>query len=104
MRVLFLVLLSIQPLIGGLARYSSLVVADPPDRRGTNDSIRITYLGTNGYQFETAGHALLVDPYFSRINLTRVALGWPLRPDSSRISEGLTHVAGSIHAILITQG
>jgi L-ascorbate metabolism protein UlaG (beta-lactamase superfamily) len=104
MRVLFLLLLSIQPVFAGLARYSSLVVADPSDRQLANKSIRITYLGTNGYQFETAGHALLVDPYFSRINLTRVALGWPLRPDSSRISEGLTHVAGSIDAILITHG
>jgi L-ascorbate metabolism protein UlaG (beta-lactamase superfamily) len=104
MRVLILLLLSIQPLIAGFARYSSLVVADEPGQRPGNDSIHITYLGTNGYQFETAGHALLVDPYFSRINLMRVALGWPLRPDSSRIANGLKHVAPKVDAILITHG
>jgi L-ascorbate metabolism protein UlaG (beta-lactamase superfamily) len=104
MRPVFLLLLSIQPLIAGLDRYSSLILADPPNRRSPNDSIRITYLGTNGYQFETSGRALLVDPYFSRINLVRAGLGWPLRPDISRISDGLTHVADKVDAIVITHG
>jgi hypothetical protein len=54
--------LSAQALGAGLGPYPHLVVADSA---GTSrNGVRVTYLGTNGYQFEFKGHALLVDPYF----------------------------------------
>ena len=34
-------------------------------------------------------HALLVDPYFSRVDLLSVALGLRIQPDASRINDGL---------------
>ena len=46
------------------------------------DGVRVTYLGTNGYQFEFKGHALLVDPYFSRVDLLSVALGSHIQPNA----------------------
>jgi hypothetical protein len=51
-----------QAFSAGLQSYSHLVVSDSGAAR---DAVRVTYLGTNGYQFEFRGHALLVDPYFS---------------------------------------
>ena len=60
----------------GLAQYSSLVVADANPRGApARDGMRITYLGVNGYQLEAGRHAILIDPYFTRVGLTRVALG-----------------------------
>jgi hypothetical protein len=55
---------------GGLDKYSALIVADK--NGGTPapaHAIRVTYLGVNGFQFETDGRALLVDPYFTRVGL-----------------------------------
>jgi L-ascorbate metabolism protein UlaG (beta-lactamase superfamily) len=49
----------------------------------------VTYLGTNGYQFEFKGRALLVDPYFSRVDFWTVALGPRIEPNISRINDGL---------------
>jgi L-ascorbate metabolism protein UlaG (beta-lactamase superfamily) len=101
-RVLLFLLIALNPMAAGLSRYSDFVVSDPRNRPPDRESVRITYLGTNGYQFETAGHSLLVDPYFSRISLARAGLGWPVRPNSLRIEEGLTHVSPKVDAILIT--
>jgi L-ascorbate metabolism protein UlaG (beta-lactamase superfamily) len=80
-----------QALAGGLDRWRELVVSDSaaPPRNG----VRVTYLGTNGYQFEFKGHALLVDPYFSRVDLWSVALGAHIQPNISRINDGLSHLA-----------
>ncbi len=64
----------------------------------------MTYLGTSGYQFESNGHALLVDPYFSRVNLLSVALGSRIQPDVARIAEGMRHLAPKTDAILVTHG
>ena len=64
----------------------------------------MTYLGTNGYQFEFDGHALLVDPYFSRVDLLSIALGSRLQPDMPRIAEGIRHLAPKAEAILVTHG
>ena len=64
----------------------------------------MTYLGTNGYQFEFQGHVLLVDPYFSRVDLLSIALGSRIRPDMLRVTEGLQHLAPKADAILITHG
>ena len=56
----------------GLKEYSGLVVSDanatPP-----RHAIRVSYLGVNGYQFETGRHVLLIDPYFTRIGFWPVA-------------------------------
>ena len=97
-----LLFLSVPSAVAGLARYTDLLVADQPEQRAKRDSIRITYLGTNGYQLETGGHSILIDPYFSRISLGRVALGLPVRPDEVRISQGMTHLSRQPDAILIT--
>ncbi len=64
----------------------------------------MTYLGTNGYQFEFDGHALLVDPYFSRVDLLSIALGSRLQPDMPRVEEGMRHLAPKAEAILVTHG
>jgi L-ascorbate metabolism protein UlaG (beta-lactamase superfamily) len=66
--------------------------------------VRVTYLGTNGYQFEFKNHALLVDPYFSRVDLVSVAVGSRIQPDISRISQGMRHLAPKADAILVTHG
>ena len=69
--------------------------------------MRVTYLGTNGYQFEFKGHALLVDPYFSRVDFLSVALGCRIQPNISRVNDGLCHLAcGNCRtdAILVTHG
>jgi L-ascorbate metabolism protein UlaG (beta-lactamase superfamily) len=86
----------------GLGSYSHLVVSDSavPSRYG----VRVTYLGTNGYQFEFKGHALLVDPYFSRLDLLSVALGSRIQPNASRITDGLRHLAPKADAVLVTHG
>ena len=64
----------------------------------------MTYLGTNGYQFEFGRHALLVDPYFSRVDLLSIALGSRLQPDMPRVAEGMRHLAPKAEAILVTHG
>ena len=68
------------------------------------NGVRVTYLGTNGYQFEFDGRALLVDPYFSRVDLLSVAFGSRIRPDLSRIAEGMRYLAPKTDAILVTHG
>jgi Beta-lactamase superfamily domain len=94
-----------QALGSGLGSYRDLVVADSP--RAAHDGVHVTYLGTNGYQFEFGGHALLVDPYFSRVDLLSVALGSRIQPNASRINDGLRHLASGncrTDAILVTHG
>jgi L-ascorbate metabolism protein UlaG (beta-lactamase superfamily) len=89
----------------GLESYSHLVVADPPG--ATRDGVRVTYLGTNGYQLEFNRHALLVDPYFSRVDLWSVALGSHIQPNVSRIDDGLRHLgcrSCRTDAVLVTHG
>jgi L-ascorbate metabolism protein UlaG (beta-lactamase superfamily) len=95
-------MLSAQAFAGGLDRYAHLVVSDSPTT--PRDGVRVTYLGTNGYQFEFKGHALLVDPYFSRVDLLSVALGPRIQPNAARINDGLRHLATKADAILVTHG
>lgn len=97
-----LLLLAPQIALGGLERYQSLVQGEAQPTRG--DSIRVTYLGVNGYQFEAGDRALLVDPYFTRAGLTAVALQQPLRTDSEAIAAGLKHVQPRVDAVLVTHG
>ncbi len=87
---------------GGLDPYARLVVSDSRPR--PRDGVRVTYLGTNGYQFEFKGHALLVDPYFSRVDLLSVAFGSRIQPNISRINDGMRHVASKVDAVLVTHG
>ncbi len=95
-----------QIVCAGLGRYATLVHADPaqPSRRSDVSSIRVTYLGVNGYQFEADGHALLVDPYFTRACLSDVALQQPIRPNPAVVARALDHVRPHVDTILVTHG
>jgi L-ascorbate metabolism protein UlaG (beta-lactamase superfamily) len=104
-RFLLFLTFSTQALAAGLGPYAQLVVSD--SGAIARDRVRVTYLGTNGYQFEFGGHALLVDPYFSRVDLLSVALGSRVQPSASRINDGLRHLASGncrMDAILVTHG
>jgi hypothetical protein len=71
----FGLLLFAQVASAGRDEYPSLVVADKTaSARLPTDSIRVTYFGVNGFQFEAGRHVLLVDPYFSRIGFGDAAL------------------------------
>src|SRR6266851_4720061 len=88
---------------GGLGKYSSLLAADKDaNALLPRSAIRVTYLGVNGFQFETAGHALLVDPYFSRVNLWSAALNHRIESNPGRVNEGLRHVQRRVDAVLVT--
>src|SRR5258708_39224696 len=104
-RILFWLMFSAQAFGAGLDHYAQLVVND--SRATPRDGVRVTYLGTNGYQFEFKGHALLVDPYFSRVDVLSVALGSRIHPNAARINDGLRHLASGncrTDAILVTHG
>ncbi len=102
MRLFLFLILSAQAFAAGVDRYTDLVVSDSPAT--PRSGVRVTYLGTNGYQFEFKGHALLVDPYFSRVDLVSVAVGSRIQPDISRIADGMRHLAPKVDAILVTHG
>lgn len=91
-----------QALGAGLNEYSGLIAKDS----GTipREGVRVTYLGTNGYQFEFQGHALLVDPYFSRVDLWSIGLNSRLQPDLPRVTEGMRRLAPRADAVLVTHG
>jgi L-ascorbate metabolism protein UlaG (beta-lactamase superfamily) len=93
---------SAQAFGAGLGSYAELVVSD--SATSPRSGVRVTYLGTNGYQFEFKGHALLIDPYFSRVDLLSVAVGSRIQPDISRIADGMRHLAPKVDAILVTHG
>lgn len=87
----------------GLEKYSSLIVADEnPEASVPSNAVRVTYLGVNGFQFEADGHALLVDPYFTRVGLWAGALNERIESNPNRVSEGLQHVSRNVDAILVT--
>jgi L-ascorbate metabolism protein UlaG (beta-lactamase superfamily) len=87
----------------GLEKYSSLIVADDnPNAPAPSNGIRVTYLGVNGFQFETGDHALLVDPYFTRVGVWTGALNEPVESNPNRVSEGLQHIRRNVDAILVT--
>jgi L-ascorbate metabolism protein UlaG (beta-lactamase superfamily) len=103
-RILLLLMFSTQNLFAGLEHYSQFVVRDAAAKTLSPDGVRVTYLGTNGYQFQSAEHALLVDPYFSRVNLSSIVLGARIQPDTDRIEEALKKLAPKADAILVTHG
>jgi L-ascorbate metabolism protein UlaG (beta-lactamase superfamily) len=100
---LFAFLLCAQIARAGLPQYSALIVSDanrnaaPP-----RDGLRVTYLGVNGYCLETGGHALLVDPYFSRVEFWPVAFNQPIAPKPAQIDQGFVHLPPAIDAVLVT--
>jgi len=100
---LLALILSAQIAHAGLEKYSTLVVADKyPFTEPEPHTIRVTYLGVNGFQFESTGHALLVDPYFSRVGLLPAALNQRIQSEPNRVAEGLKHVRPRVDAILVT--
>jgi L-ascorbate metabolism protein UlaG (beta-lactamase superfamily) len=104
-RFLLLLTVATHAFAAGLAPYSQLEVSDSHStpRKG----VRLTYLGTNGYEFEFKGHRLLVDPYFSRVGFLSVALGYRIQPNISRVDDGLRHLACDncrTDAVLVTHG
>src|ERR1051325_2710368 len=98
--VLLGLILSSQTLCAGLDKYSQFIVADSQSPHAAG--ISVMYLGTNGFQFRTGKHALLVDPYFSRVGLTQVAFGGKIRSDPSRVEQGMKHLMLRPDAILVT--
>lgn len=86
----------------GLKEYSAIVVADAAQAAAPRYAIRVTYLGVNGYQFETGKHVLLVDPYFTRIGFWPVALNQPIASDQARVAEYSKRLRTPVDAILVT--
>src|SRR5436190_20925711 len=84
----------------GLGSYTELVVSD--SATSPRSGVRVTYLGTNGYQLEFKGHALLIDPYFSRVDLLSVAVGSHIQSVISRIADGRRHVKRRVDACRAT--
>ncbi len=64
----------------------------------------MTYLGTNGFELRWENHALLIDPYFSRIDLSRIALGATIEPDLPRIDDAMKYLGSGVDAIVVTHG
>jgi L-ascorbate metabolism protein UlaG (beta-lactamase superfamily) len=96
-------LLVAQSAFAGLEEYPSLVVADKNPRAPVpRNAIRVTYVGVNGFQFETGGHALLVDPYFTRIGFWSAALNQRIQSNPKCVSEGMKHLRPHPDAILVT--
>ncbi len=95
-----------QIVYAGLEQYPTLLRADSAQasERSPETSIRVTYLGVNGYQLEADGHALLVDPYFTRVGLFDVALQRPIRANPAVIARRLEHVQSQVDAVLVTHG
>ena len=87
----------------GVAKYSAFVVADAAaNAPAPRDSIRVTYLGVNGFQFENSDHVLLVDPYFTRAGFWSAALNQRVESRPDRVNEGLKHIRPRVDAILVT--
>lgn len=93
-----------QPALGGLEKYSNLLRADSaPLSVPLRNGVKITYLGTNAYLFETRDTVLLVDPYFSRQSLLRFALKLRPIPQTEPIDQWLL-AHPKIDAVLVTHG
>jgi L-ascorbate metabolism protein UlaG (beta-lactamase superfamily) len=98
-RLLLALLFIAQVAMAGLEEYANFVVADDAPARG---GVRVTYLGVNGYQLEAGGHALLIDPYFSRVGLCAVSFNQRIESDPWRVEQGLAHLRRRVDAVLVT--
>ncbi len=81
----------------------SLFVADAGSRTDAA-GVRITYLGVNGYLFESKEGTLLVDPFFSRPPLSTIFWNRRLKPDKKRIAAARARLPESVNLILVTHG
>lgn len=87
----------------GLNRYRDLVVRDNDQTfAAPRKGVRVTYLGTNSYLLESRDATLLVDPYFSRASLFRIALNLPVASHRDVIERWLP--VRKIDAVLVTHG
>jgi L-ascorbate metabolism protein UlaG (beta-lactamase superfamily) len=84
----------------GLEDYPDLLVADRS--KGPTNGIRVTYLGTNGYQLEAQGHALLIDPFFSRPGILTALFNAPVHPDRETVERMLEKLQTKADAVLVT--
>src|ERR1700736_6967758 len=66
--------------------------------------LRVTYLGVNGYRFESANHVLLVDPYFTRVGFWAAAFNQPIASDERKVDEGFNQILREVDAILAPHG
>ena len=103
LKVLFLGLLTAAHVRGDLVGYRNLVMADSSSQPPSLGKVRLTYLGTNSYRFETGHHVLVVDPYFSRIGLGAFVFRGQAEPNLAEIEKGKDFFAGA-EAILATHG
>lgn len=101
---LFIFFLATISAAAGLDRYRDLVVADTEQNRATGNGVRVTYLGTNGYQFQSGRRVLLLDPYFSRVGFAAMVFGATIQPNAKRIYAAMSHLAPRADAILVTHG
>ena len=95
--------ITVVELHAGLQRYRDLVVADEnasfaPPKTG----VRITYLGTNAYLLQSREATLLIDPYFSRAGLFRVALNLPVVSSRNLVEQYLP--VRRVDAVLVSHG
>jgi L-ascorbate metabolism protein UlaG (beta-lactamase superfamily) len=68
----------------GMSLYEKLTIDKTPV---SEESIRVTWLGTAGIFMTDGKTGILIDPYVSRFGMTRVALGLPLNPDRELIKK-----------------
>ncbi len=88
----------------GFGGHADLLVVDPPGRvtAPPRTGVRVTYLGTNAYLLEARDSTLLVDPYFSRMNLWHATFNLRAASQQNVIAQHLGN--RRIDAILVTHG
>lgn len=93
---------------GQLAPYEEFLVGAPSIETGPPEKgeVCITYLGTNGFCIRSADTTLLIDPYFSRVDLRRSILNAPVSPETSLQDFALdrARIPRTINGYLATHG
>ena len=87
---------------GGLRPHGDLLVADQDRAQARADSVEVTFMGCNAFLIESGKTRLLVDPFFSRPGMLKVALGRPIASHPGRVESGLEEIPGKVDAVLIT--
>ena len=80
------------------------LVADPQAAPRPARGVKVTYLGTNGYLLESRDATIVVDPYFTRVPLWRVALGLRMGTSDEARALGKRRLPQKVDAILVTHG
>ena len=78
--------------------------ADVPREKLPQEGVRVTYLGTNGYLLEAAEGRVLIDPYFTRTPLWKVALNLRQQSSALQVDWALQRIAREIDVVLVTHG